>query len=741
MRHLGTTLKGVLAVVAALGVCAAIFVVSGVLGGDGTSSPYAGTGLPPSQSPASAVPELDPSAAGSVAPTRGLPPERQAQPRPETAAGSGPVDTGLSRPVHGAKAVSELGTSLPAVATNAGLTSAQLEGVLRSDPTAWVSRDGRVFYKEEVPTAPKPVAGLSKTAGTAQAPYPLSSTFALHSLPGSHHTLFLDFDGVSVLSTNAWVTQAGVTAGTYAGWDPAGNGAGFTDDERAAIQGIWARVAEDYSAFDIDVTTQDPGSAALSMSTATDVDFGTHVVVTDSAAPETAICGTGGCGGVAWTNVIDSPVSKWGGAADLNEIAWIFPNSLTDMSSSVAEAAAHEAGHTFGLVHDGNSATGDSYYEPDNGDGSKVWAPIMGASYYNAISQWSKGDYPGATNWGTSSLGKSIQIAKQDDVALIRAIAGTRATPTSSIASPLAVDGTTRYRTRSTDTDTYLLGACGAGATISANGALVGPDVDLALSVVDSSGRPAAGTSLDTNPTTTQALAADPDPWNRSYGVEVPSGASSSITLGSAGGPYFAVVRPGGNLGGVWASGGYDAYASLGAYVLTQSGCSAAAAASSDAGTTSSAAPSTTPSTPSTPATSVSSTVAATTPGSMTTAPNAAPVTSSSAPIGAPSVTPRVPATPAAAIRPGRPGGRRTVVVSWVPGASGTRPISTFRITLYVVRNGHTRVLRQWVVGPTLRRRELRLAAGGRRYAVSVTAVSAVGSSPPSRRTRAAAPR
>jgi hypothetical protein len=504
--------------------------------------------------------------------------------------GSGGIDTGLTEQVSGKAAIKALGDRLPAVAARAGLSEGQLRGVLQSDATAWVTPAGRLIYHEAIPTDPVPRMGF--TAAPPTAPFPLADTFTLHSLPGSTHTIFLDFDGVTVSATNAWHTEPSVRlpVGTYAGWDPSGDGPAFNDDERAAIQEIWARVAEDYAAFDVDVTTQAPTQAALTMNSASDTQFGTHVVFSGSPTPSDVICG-GGCGGVAMTGVINSPVSLWGGAADVNEIAWVFPSGLGDISASLAEAASHEAGHTFGLVHDGNDADGDSYYDPGlcpaewDGevleDGSvcsglrlwtqdHVWAPIMGASYYNAVTQWSKGDYPNAHNWGGSS-----EIPKQDDVAIIRDIVGTRGTTASSIASPLTVTpGSTHYITRATQADTYALNTCQAGATITANAAAVGPDLDISLSVVDGAGVPVPGTTADTNPVTTQGLFYLVDPWvNPEWGGPAADDLGSSVTVPATGGPYYAVVRGGGNLGGDWAAGGYDNYASLGAYDLDVIGC------------------------------------------------------------------------------------------------------------------------------------------------------------------------
>ena len=64
-------------------------------------------------------------------------------------------------------------------------------------------------------------------------------------------------------------------------------------------------------------------------------------------------------------------------------------------AKTMGEAASHEAGHTFGLSHDGGSVS-PNYY-----DGHGAWAPIMGRPIDPArpVTQWSRGEYSGANNY------------------------------------------------------------------------------------------------------------------------------------------------------------------------------------------------------------------------------------------------------------------------------------------------------------------------------------------------------
>ena len=59
--------------------------------------------------------------------------------------------------------------------------------------------------------------------------------------------------------------------------------------ERGQVIGTWKRVAEDYAAFDVDVTTEDPLYAAINRASSTDTQFGTRLIITKS----TTLCPNG----------------------------------------------------------------------------------------------------------------------------------------------------------------------------------------------------------------------------------------------------------------------------------------------------------------------------------------------------------------------------------------------------------------------------------------------------------------
>ena len=84
---------------------------------------------------------------------------------------------------------------------------------------------------------------------------PLSAVPVLHSFPKASAKLFIDFDGNPAIDD--WLGQPVPTTPAY---DVDGDPTTFSSTELNNIKEIWSRVAEKYSPFNIDVTTQDPGN-------------------------------------------------------------------------------------------------------------------------------------------------------------------------------------------------------------------------------------------------------------------------------------------------------------------------------------------------------------------------------------------------------------------------------------------------------------------------------------------------
>jgi hypothetical protein len=298
-----------------------------------------------------------------------------------------------------------------------------------ADPARWRDRCGRPYYVDA--TEPSVLAATP----AASAPYPYAQTFALHSDPGSQHVIYLDFRGATISGT-AWNSSGSFVAPPF---DTDGAPASFSSAEQDVIQSVWQRVAEDYAPFDVDVTTADPGPAAITRSSASDQSYGTRLLVTDAKGPGSDC----GCGGIAYVGVFDSSYSH-----DYYQPAFVFYPGVYD-AKSIGEAAAHEVGHTLGLSHDGTQSVG--YY-----GGQGAWAPIMGVGYDRPISQWSRGEYSGANN-------------TEDDLAII-ASHGAPVRPDdhgngAAAATPLSGSATGIIE-RSSDTDWFGFTSGGGATTV-----------------------------------------------------------------------------------------------------------------------------------------------------------------------------------------------------------------------------------------------------------------------------------
>jgi len=331
-----------------------------------------------------------------------------------------------------------------------------------------------------------------------------SNVPALSSLPGATAVIYLDMDG-QVVSGTQWAGGATINA---LGVDGTLSSAQMTE--------IWKRVSEDYSPFNVNVTT----SEAAYLAAPTNRRIRCIITPTNEWY--------GAYGGVAYVNSF-----SWTGDTP----CWIFADQLGYSPRYISDAATHEIGHTMGLKHDGRTSPSEGYYQ-GHGSGEVSWAPVMGVGYYCNLVQWSKGEYAYANN-------------TEDDLAIISgstngfgyradAVGNTPATATALTTSGSTLAGSGIIENRS-DVDVFSFNTAGGAVSLSVSGAPDGQNIDLSIAILDASGQVIASANPDTM-----------------------TDATVNATLGA--GTYY--LRVDGTGRGTATSDGYTDYGSLGQYTI-----------------------------------------------------------------------------------------------------------------------------------------------------------------------------
>jgi formylglycine-generating enzyme required for sulfatase activity len=291
----------------------------------------------------------------------------------------------------------------------------------------------------------------SDTAQIAAPDAAEADTADFESFPEAEAVAYIDFDG-GVVTDVAWTRFNG------------GNAIDAKPQDRTTAEKLqiarW--VAEDFYPFCINVTTKrsvyDAAPKAKRM----------RCIVTSTNFR--------GSGGVAYLNSFGETDASGAG-----KVCWAFNSGIQVCATTVS----HEIGHTFGLGHDGRSVAKETYFYGFAG-APVSWGPIMGASFYIQMDQWSKGEYGDANN-------------AQDDLAVISApswAVGLRvddAGDTRDKAVPLTFQSELIYQsggiTTSADIDYYVFSSLGGDFNATVSPASQGPNLDIQIQLEDSAGR------------------------------------------------------------------------------------------------------------------------------------------------------------------------------------------------------------------------------------------------------------
>lgn len=372
----------------------------------------------------------------------------------------------------------------------------------------------------------------------AAAPVPIGSPPAYNSRPGSTKHIYLDFNG-GIVSGKQWNTSYGVTSWDCRPYDKDGDPTTFSDSEQAEIRRIWERTAEDYSSFDVNITTDffyDPENTSENRYTGSRnvVGWSMFTAGTDKNGVNLPHVSAGG---IAYLNV-------WGRSDYFSTYQPAFSKDYG--SANATEAGSHEMGHNLGLSHDGlGGASPAEYYGGHNAvtGVAPSWGPIMGTGYNRNVTQWSK-----ASEYLDGSQ-------TQDDLSIISTKIGYRTDDhgnTFGTASSLANGTVNRTgvieRTNDPDFFTFISGP----GTITLNAAgykcdtgTWGGNLDVLLELYDGA----------------QNLLVSNNPADQ---------VNASVSFTVTGGTYYLAVKPVG-AGSPLASprNGYTVYGSLGQYTLT----------------------------------------------------------------------------------------------------------------------------------------------------------------------------
>jgi hypothetical protein len=196
----------------------------------------------------------------------------------------------------------------------------------------------------------------------------ISQTVPVYSsYPAATATIYLDFTGDTTFSWGNY--NPGVTP-AYSIDDDVEH---FSQQELDNIHEIWARVAEAFSPFKINVTT---AASPANLENGRDV--------------RVVIGGDGKNGRDSyWAGTRAGGIGYIGGFVDGDpNSVYVFPGNLGNGAPKYsAMAAAHEAGHLFGLEHQ-STYNAFGFRTNEYNPGTPERAPFMGVSYFSTRGVW-----------------------------------------------------------------------------------------------------------------------------------------------------------------------------------------------------------------------------------------------------------------------------------------------------------------------------------------------------------------
>lgn len=193
-----------------------------------------------------------------------------------------------------------------------------------------------------------------------------TDVYQLESLPGASGVIYLNTTGRDFSGDSYWAVK-------NQPFSLPGIGLG-----ESAIYATWLTLKEDFAPFDLNITTDSTVFQSYP------IDNRLEVVVSASSARYSNRTG----------------FAALGVSYGTDNQAFCFSDAFANDTDGYrfSEVCSHEAGHTFGLKHDGGREGSYYFGHGESDDYWKYWSTIMGSGTAAEVSHWSQGEYVGANN-------------------------------------------------------------------------------------------------------------------------------------------------------------------------------------------------------------------------------------------------------------------------------------------------------------------------------------------------------